>query len=56
MIDSALKKLVENNLLSTNAIVVWECDEKEEVAIPESIEMIKERVFGRIRTRIGVKK
>ena len=56
MIDSALKMLVENNLLLPDAIVVWECDEKEEITVPKAIEITKERTFGRIQTRIGVKK
>lgn len=56
MIDSALKILVGNNLLSEDAIIVWECDEKEEIAVPECIEIKKERTFGRIQIRIGVKK
>ena len=56
MIDSALKKLAENNLLSNNAIVVWESDEKEEIAVPVSFEITKERTFGRIRLRIGIYK
>ncbi len=56
MIDSALRLLVDKNLLLSGAIVVWECDAKESVLVPESIEVIKERTFGRIQTRIGVKK
>ena len=56
MIDSAMKQMVEKNLLKNGAIVVWECDEKESVTVPESIEIIKERTFGRIQIRIGVKR
>ncbi len=56
MIDSALKKLVDNNFLSDDAIVVWECDEKEEITVPVSIQIIKERTFGRIQLRIGIYK
>ena len=56
MIDSALKMLVGNNLLAEGAIIVWECDEKEEITVPENIEIMKERTFGRIQIRIGVKK
>ena len=54
MIDSALKNLVEKNLLEPGAIVIWECDEKEEITVPDSIEIIKDRTFGRIQVRIGV--
>ncbi len=56
MIDSALKMLVEKDLLTKDAIVISECDEKETIIFPEEIEIIKERTFGRIQTRIGVKK
>lgn len=56
MIDSALKILVEKGLLAEGAIVILECDEKETVTIPEEIKIIKERTFGRIQIRIGVKK
>ncbi len=56
MIDSALKTLVEKELLQPGSIVVWECDEKEKINVPKTIELIKERTFGRIQTRIGVQK
>ena len=54
MIDSALKNLVEMNLLKSEAIIVWECDEKEKITVPGKIQIIKERVFGRIQTKIGI--
>ena len=56
MIDVALKMLLEHNLLAPGAIIVWESDESETISVPPSIEIIKERIFGRIQTRIGVKK
>ena len=55
MVDAALMQLVDNRLLKPSAIVVWECDEKETVCIPECIEIIKERTFGRVQIRIGVR-
>ena len=54
MIDAALKILVEKNLLTAGAIIVWESDASEEISVPPSIEITKERTFGRIQTRIGV--
>ena len=54
MIDTALKMLVEKNLLASGAIIMWESDASEKIAVPSSIEIIKERTFGRIQIRIGV--
>ena len=56
MIDFALQSLAERRLLREGAIVVWECDEKEVIRVPETIEIMKERTFGRIQIRIGVQK
>lgn len=53
-LQKALFELVRKKLLEKNAVVVMESDFDEEYDIPEEIEIIKEKSYGRIKIKIGV--
>ena len=54
-IQKALFIMVKNNLLDKDAIIVMESDFDEEYIIPDEIKVIKEKCYGRIKIRIGVR-
>lgn len=53
-ITASLDFLLKNNLLEDNAVLIMESDSDEEYIVPENIEIIKEKSYGRIKIRIGV--
>lgn len=53
-IDTALELLTKRGLLCEDAIIVMESDGDEQYNIPECIEVIKEKSYGRIKIKIGV--
>ena len=53
-IESSLELLLKNSLLKDKAILIMESDSDEEYNIPQNIEIIKEKSYGRIKIRIGV--
>lgn len=53
MLDVALEHLVKKNLLLPGCLLMWECDAAEMVQVPDRIEVMKERTFGRVQIRIG---
>ncbi|MBQ7792662.1 MAG: 16S rRNA (guanine(966)-N(2))-methyltransferase RsmD [Clostridia bacterium] len=53
MLDIALETLLKNKLLLPESLIVWECDAAEQIRIPDVIQIIKERTFGRVQVRIG---
>lgn len=54
-IEKSLFTLCERNLLKENAVIVIETDSDETFKIPEGIEIVKEKCYGRIKICIGVK-
>ena len=52
--EKSLYLLCERNLLENDAVVVMESDSDESFKIPDGIEIVKEKCYGRIKILIGV--
>ena len=53
-VEKSLSVLCERNLLTDGAVIVIETDSDEAYKIPDGIEIVKEKCYGRIKICIGV--
>lgn len=53
-VEKSLDMLCKRNLLSDGAVIVMETDCNEQYKIPDKIEIVKEKSYGRIKICIGV--
>ncbi len=53
-LEKALELLTKKDLLEKEAVIIMESDNDENYIIPENIEIIKEKSYGRIKIKIGV--
>ncbi len=53
-IEASLELLTNRELLCKDALIIMESDGDEQYKIPDCIEVIKEKSYGRIKIKIGV--
>ena len=52
LVFEAINLIIKNNLCNDNCIVVIESDSSEEIVIPEGFELLREKVYGRVKVTV----